>query len=108
MPNLIIALLAAVLLTGSVSAQEAVRTAVFGPRTFTKSAEPLNVHLDFSLKPLIHGPYRLELHSADVTDVKVTVNGFEHYDFRDFRFENNQSRTVLLAAFNTIRVELKG
>jgi hypothetical protein len=40
----------------------------------------------------------LELHSTDVTDVKVTVNGFEHFDFRYFAFENNRSRTVVLAA----------
>jgi hypothetical protein len=101
-------IVAATLLAGSVSAQEAVTAHVLDPRTFTKGTEPAEFKVDFGLKPLIHGPYTLKLHSTDVTDVKVVIDGVEHLDFKDFQLEHHQSRTVLLEPSNTMRVELKG
>jgi hypothetical protein len=106
--NLVAAISAAALLAGPVSAQEAVRANVLAPHTLTKTTAPESLKVDFGLKPLIHGPYRLELHSTDVTDVKVILNGVEHFDFRDFAAEHHQSKTVLLEELNTLHVELKG
>ena len=107
--HLVAAISAAALLAGSVSAQEAVKAAVLESRTLTKTTTaPASLRVDFGLKPLIHGPYHLELHSTDVTDVKVILNGVEHFDFRDFAAEHHQSKTVLLEDLNVLHVELKG
>jgi hypothetical protein len=107
--NAFVAFAAASFLTGSVSAQvDGVSVAVFGPKTFAKTTEPLHEKINFGLKPLVHGPYRLELQSKDVSDVKVTVNGVEHMDFKHFELEHNQSKTVVLTDINTVRVEMRG
>jgi len=106
--GLLIAVSTAALLAASASAQDAVTANVLAPRTLTKGAEPAFHRIEFGLKPLIHGPYELKLHSTDVTDVKVILNGVEHLNFRDFQAEHHQARTVVLESLNTLEVELKG
>jgi hypothetical protein len=91
-----------------ISVHEAVPAAVLAPRTLTKAGPAAFVSIDFALKPLVHGPYELQLDSSDVANVKVILNGVEYSDFRDFQLEHSQSRTVKLAASNTLAVELKG
>src|SRR5215471_752624 len=100
--------LAAAFLAASAPAQDFVRTYLLAPQTLTKTAQNSFLRIDFTLKPLVNGPYELELNSSNLTDVQVFLNGIEHLNFRDFRSEPSQIRRVALESSNTLQVELKG
>jgi Papain family cysteine protease len=108
-PFLALAMAVIAVSSAPVRSQNSVQPQFFGPHTFTRAAgPPAATTVKFGIPPLVHGPFVLTADSADVTTLRVTLNGVQVLDDNHFLGHTSHSIDFPLVASNTLLLEMGG